>query len=426
MNFSQLLSKLDAIGAPTTLSEAATKTDKPWTDQAGKEHTGTAVKGDKYTGKEADSSDPGRKSYGNQSRYAKYAVPDEIEEGAKPDFLDLDKDGDKKEPMKSAAKEKVKEDDMEEGNEFSGELAKAKAQHKDTFKVGGKEYHVKEATSADLMKRWTGIFEAEEKCSTCGEVHTGECGEKCNECGMWESKCSCDHSNKEEVAEAEEKQAPAKKSEREVELPSGAKVKATTVQGWQSQKGDKEANKEKKSTFKESQLNEFVEDAESGMSINTTIDTRTGKKTININADGESADELMQMLKMAGIGHDGAHQAEPEAAAEPTMADHIKVISVPLAQQDGGFDFGGAGEQEHEVEEAYANEPEPETQPVDTQMHQGNDLNSEKAQHKHGYRNGDNPMAMRKHNEMREADELAKLERSLFEELATIKITKAK
>jgi len=39
---------------------------------------------------------------------------------------------------------------------------------------------------------------------------------------------------------------PAKKSEREVELPSGAKVKATKVQGWQSQKADKEAEKDSK------------------------------------------------------------------------------------------------------------------------------------------------------------------------------------
>lgn len=48
-----------------------------------------------------------------------------------------------------------------------------------------------------------------------------------------------------EVAEAEDRAAP-KKSEREVELPSGAKVKATKVQGWQSQKADKESDKDKK------------------------------------------------------------------------------------------------------------------------------------------------------------------------------------
>jgi hypothetical protein len=49
---------------------------------------------------------------------------------------------------------------------------------------------------------------------------------------------------KEYVGESTEKRAPAKKAERQVELPSGAKVKATKVQGWQSQKADKEAKKD--------------------------------------------------------------------------------------------------------------------------------------------------------------------------------------
>jgi len=56
----------------------------------------------------------------------------------------------------------------------------------------------------------------------------------------------------EKVKEAEEKRAPAKKSEREVTLPSGAKVKATKVQGWQSQKADKEAEKSKNESVKSS------------------------------------------------------------------------------------------------------------------------------------------------------------------------------
>lgn len=42
---------------------------------------------------------------------------DDIEEGDKPDFLDLDKDGDKKEPMKDAAKDADDDDDFEEGKE---------------------------------------------------------------------------------------------------------------------------------------------------------------------------------------------------------------------------------------------------------------------------------------------------------------------
>ena len=119
---------------------------------------------------------------------------------AKPDFLDVDKDGNKQEPMKKALKDKeldeasysaksaragkdigkpgkafskiakdaaerygskergekvagavlaklrskTNEADMEEGNEFSGELAKAKASGAKSFEVDGKEYPVKE------------------------------------------------------------------------------------------------------------------------------------------------------------------------------------------------------------------------------------------------------------------------------------------
>lgn len=45
--------------------------------------------------------------------------------------------------------------------------------------------------------------------------------------------------------------APTKKTgERDVTLPSGAKIKAHTYQGHQSQKADKEANKERKASYK--------------------------------------------------------------------------------------------------------------------------------------------------------------------------------
>jgi hypothetical protein len=60
----------------------------------------------------------------------------------------------------------TEEEQTDEGNEFSGELAKAKEQHKDHFSVGGKEYPVK-------------------------EEHDHE-EETCNECGMYESRCECE------------------------------------------------------------------------------------------------------------------------------------------------------------------------------------------------------------------------------------------
>jgi hypothetical protein len=52
--------------------------------------------------------------------------------------------------MAQFAKNVAKEDMADEGNEFSGNLAKAKAQHKDEFEVDGKKYKVVEADPTGL------------------------------------------------------------------------------------------------------------------------------------------------------------------------------------------------------------------------------------------------------------------------------------
>lgn len=244
--------------------------------------------------------------------------------------------------------EKVDEDDVEEGNEFSGELAKAKAAGKKEFEVDGKTYPVKESES---------------------------------------------------------KRLPAKEKEKSWTDKSGKEHSAKQVQGWQSRRADKEAEDETAKTMKESaQLDECgivagdSSMSDSGMSINTNIDTRSGRKSVSVTADGDAADQLMQMLKLAGLSGSGEEQGHEETA----------VVSVPLAQADGGYG----------MKEEYSNEPNPQTQGVDVQLRQGTDLNKEKTMHKHSYRQGDNPMAMR------EAAELKKLEQEIMEEMSTIKVVK--
>ena len=178
--------------------------------------------------------------YDLNKRMAELANKQTLAEGktAKPDFLDIDKDGDKKEPMKKAvadkeqqvdeagysaksaragkdigkpgkafgtiakdaakrygskekgekvagavlaklrAKEDVNEDDVEEGNEFSGALAKAKAAGASEFEVDGKKYKVTnegfEEMDAWLKKRekekGTGKFD--KKQISTGTVYT--------------------------------------------------------------------------------------------------------------------------------------------------------------------------------------------------------------------------------------------------------------
>jgi hypothetical protein len=92
---------------------------------------------------------------------------------SKPDFLDLDKDGNKKEPMKQAAKqakmkEAIKKDKKElEGNAFGKAVRDAKKdgiQPGEKIKVGGKEYSVKEA----MKKKCCCSTKGEDSCPVHG------------------------------------------------------------------------------------------------------------------------------------------------------------------------------------------------------------------------------------------------------------------
>lgn len=87
-------------------------------------------------------------------------VPDSIEEAkAKPDFLDVDKDGDKDEPMKKAIKDK-KVDEAEEADTDTEELEEAQSQaQKDAFakmlaskKGGKKDDEVDEAEETEELE----------------------------------------------------------------------------------------------------------------------------------------------------------------------------------------------------------------------------------------------------------------------------------
>jgi hypothetical protein len=90
---------------------------------------------------------------------------------------------------------------------------------------------------------------------------------------------------------------------------------------------------------------------DSGMSVSTSVDTRTGRKTINISADGETAEQIAQILKMAGLA---SHQ---EVHAQPQPQAQVVAIG-----------------------EEFANKPEAEYKDADAIFTQGGDLNKKKKQ----------------------------------------------
>ncbi len=111
---------------------------------------------------------------------------------------------------------------------------------------------------------------------------------------------------KQVLTEAEDRK-PAKEKEREVTLPSGAKVKSRTVQGWQSQKADKDADKESKKkdegiTFQSGIANELLR--EFGLDEAPAADPARAQydKFKSDDAKAAAVKQIQAMLKPNGQG----------------------------------------------------------------------------------------------------------------------------
>jgi hypothetical protein len=177
------------------------------------------------------------------------------------------------------------------------------------------------------------------------------------------------------------------------------------------------------------------------MNVSTNMSS-DGTKNVTISAQGDKADELLGMLKLAGMNHDH-HEEEPVAIIttednelldesglrlqhkvhsddgvymgkvykDPEWNEyvvkfvkmgkllpsetwyHTTDIEDAVATAHKEIEFMQRREGEEQVDEEYANEPEEEYQTVDSIIHQGTDLNREKNQYAGKPKLGDNPMA---------------------------------
>jgi len=191
--------------------------------------------------------------------------------------------------------DEIDEDDMEEGNAFSKTVVDAKAdgiQPGETFKVGGKEYDLKEGDiTLNQMRRIAGL----------------------KECGM------------------------------------------SPISGMASD----------------------MEKQQGNMNISTSQNS-DGTKSVTITADGDAAGDLMQMLKLAGMGGGGA-----APAAEPEIV---------VVAQDGQE----AMEEEKDPRYQASTTPDEQVAPVQALTKGGNGdvAGQEKVMKPGGYQFGDNNLAM--------------------------------
>jgi len=246
---------------------------------------------------------------------------------SKPDFLDMDKDGDKKEPMKKAVADKDDEEKVDEAM------------------------------------------------------------------------------NRQERERAADTQAA-----RERTLANNPRIAAEVERRRKKAEADKaeKADKEKVDECGEmGPISGGMTQPESSMNINTSLSSK-GDKSVNVTATGQEADKLMQLLKLAGIGGRDEPHSAPRVIAMSAGGEQAPSAEVEVEEEYGDTDVKAVP--------PGVQSPKPEYGTVKQQMQQGADLNRPKAQYKHNYRGGDNPMGMR--------EETMKLESRLAAEYEYLKKAK--
>lgn len=206
----------------------------------------------------------------NVPAYQRKAASGDSAEAAKADMNRLRKLAGQ--PPKMESTETVEEDDVEEGNEFSGELAKAKAAGKEEFEVGGKKYKVKEEqelaeSAAPGQEDWI-------------------------------------KSNKDKFIKQYGKE-------------KGEEVLYATA--WKRSKAAKESQ-ELQECYDQAMAQESGQ--ESGMNISSNLDTKTGNKSLTITAQGQAAEQLAQLLKLSGMqaqAHEEPMEEEYANSPEPVI-----------------------------------------------------------------------------------------------------------
>lgn len=144
------------------------------------------------------------------------------------------------------------------------------------------------------------------------------------------------------------------------------------------------------------------------MSVNTSADSE-GHKTVTITADGEEAEKLAQLLKLAGMG---SQQPQPAQQAAIVVAQEAKAY----------------GDTEVEEPEEVANTPRPEVRGMDRAETTGtantsDDLHKQKSQHPDAAAKGDNPLT-KKETATEAVNPIEALGAKLMAEYQSIKLQK--
>lgn len=266
-------------------------------------------KKDGIHGKRRDSEDARAERAGR--RVAKDIEYDEkMNEAAKPDFLDLDKDGNKKESMKKAAADKKRQTKLDELSQDTLQSYSDKV-GKDLYKSVDKTLTGKERDRAERRDRNQRVGHGQAQIKLVGKALDKHFAES-QISEAWDTDYETPESEKgkykgKTIAELKKMKAALMKKEKRTKAEQG-KVAELNFAIRAKQKGSGKWGKVK-SEGKDVQM-ETWERALSGMlmesvTVNTTTGTDPDTNSVNISATGEDAAQLMALLQNAGL-HAGA------------------------------------------------------------------------------------------------------------------------
>ena len=216
----------------------------------------------------------------------------EVEEASKPDFLDLDKDGDKEEPMKKAAKDKeeMKEEDATPEQYEKNEKVSEEVE----------EIELDEAYDPAHVK---GIVDKHEKEGHKVQMDRPE-----------------DDAQGFTVTFKDGKKRHYKYTKGGVKVQS-LEPEEPMVDPDAPKRGKGRPKKESQELDLDSMMEDFekkyAEQLNEGLQVTQSIDDQ-GKETININANNAHADMVKDLMKLSGMRSDGykEYEGDPEAVEE--------------------------------------------------------------------------------------------------------------
>ena len=223
------------------------------------------------------------------------------------------------------------EDEVEEGNEFSGALAQAKKDGKEEFEVDGKTYKVEEAEESDVERddhAEKAGREVERDAKYDGKKHADKDGKDVTKDIEYDEK-----HDKDGMHEDFEDEKVCDKCDEKMDDCKCEKVDETTVAGSVAPGADGQALYKNASVYESNEIVRAAGKLMEGMNINISMNDQSGP-SLTVNATDEDAMKLGALLKLAGLGnlgmqHDHVHEEQEFAngADDTATADTDTLVN---------------------------------------------------------------------------------------------------